>query len=88
MANKYGKPIVVAETDWPVQWCVTTIALQFVRSSNDKDSTNTTEYPFPSDTKDIPFTVSGQTEWVHDILDIVKAIPHGLGQGLFYWEPG
>lgn len=24
---------------------------------------------------------------VHDIIDVVKQVPHGLGQGVNYWEP-
>jgi arabinogalactan endo-1,4-beta-galactosidase len=35
----------------------------------------------------IPVSVQGQTEWVHDIIEVVKAVPGGLGQGFSYWEP-
>ncbi|KAK4569403.1 hypothetical protein LTR86_003166 [Recurvomyces mirabilis] len=35
----------------------------------------------------VPVSVAGQTEWVHDIIDVVKGVPRGLGQGINYWEP-
>lgn len=51
----------------------------------------------------IPISPQGQIEWVHGIIDIVKALPNGLGmftdegspftanitagQGVNYWEP-
>lgn len=35
----------------------------------------------------IPASPRGQIEWAHQIVDIVKAIPGGLGQGVNYWEP-
>lgn len=35
----------------------------------------------------IPVSVAGQTEWVQDIIDVVKQVPGGLGQGVNYWEP-
>ena len=35
----------------------------------------------------VPASVRGQIEWVHKIVDIVKQIPGGLGQGINYWEP-
>ena len=35
----------------------------------------------------IPGPVPGQIEWVHDIVDVVKQVPKGLGQGVNYWEP-
>jgi arabinogalactan endo-1,4-beta-galactosidase len=49
---------------------------------------NTTAYPFPPSTAGIPFSAQGQIAWTRDILAVVQAIPRGLGQGLFYWEPG
>lgn len=35
----------------------------------------------------IPISVAGQTEWVDDIVGVVKQVPNGLGQGVNYWEP-
>ncbi|KAI7437913.1 hypothetical protein KC336_g3069, partial [Hortaea werneckii] len=35
----------------------------------------------------IPASVPGQIEWVRDVVDVVKSIPHGLGRGVNYWEP-
>jgi len=30
----------------------------------------------------IPASISGQIEWVHDIVQVVKGLPKGLGQGV------
>ncbi|KAF2663528.1 glycoside hydrolase family 53 protein [Microthyrium microscopicum] len=35
----------------------------------------------------IPSNVGGQTQWVQKTIQTVKAVPNGLGQGIFYWEP-
>jgi len=37
--------------------------------------------------KNISVSVAGQTEWVHDIIKVLKAVPGGRGKGIFYWEP-
>jgi len=65
LASMLGKPIVVAETDWPVS-C---------------PGTSLTE---PS----IPVSVAGQQIWISDIKNVLISLPNGLGQGIFYWEPG
>lgn len=66
MASKWGKELIVAETDWPT-------------------SCPSPAYSFPSDASSIPFTAAGQTTWLKDIANIVKAVSGGTG--LFYWEP-
>ena len=35
----------------------------------------------------IPASVQGQIEWGQDVLNVVKGVPRGLGQGVNYWEP-
>ncbi|KAA1470798.1 arabinogalactan endo-1,4-beta-galactosidase [Dentipellis sp. KUC8613] len=65
LANTYGKPIVVAETDWPV-------------------SCSGVQLTEPS----IPVSTSGQETWITDIKNVLTSLPNGLGQGIFYWEPG
>ncbi|SMY29757.1 unnamed protein product [Zymoseptoria tritici ST99CH_1A5] len=35
----------------------------------------------------ISFSAQGQLDWVGAIVKIVKELPYGLGQGIFYWEP-
>ena len=54
-----------------------------------------TDYPAVCDGTDapalsepsIPVSVDGQTEWVQRIIEVVKGLPRGLGQGVHYWEP-
>ncbi|WPG99239.1 Arabinogalactan endo-beta-1,4-galactanase [Acrodontium crateriforme] len=41
-------------------------------------------YAFPSDTKKIPFSPAGQTQWMETVASEVVAAG---GDGLFYWEP-
>jgi len=65
MKMRYGKQVMVVETDWPT-------------------SCPKPAYPFPADTKSIPFTVSGQTSWIKVVASDVEAAG---GDGLFYWEP-
>lgn len=47
---------------------------------------NNTEAPELSE-PGIPASAAGQLEWVSRIVDIVKGLPKGLGQGINYWEP-
>lgn len=68
MAQRYGKEIMVVETNWP-SYC-----------PNPK-------YQFPSDVKNIPISVDGQTQWMKEVAKRVAAVPNGKGTGLFYWEP-
>ncbi|KAJ3124199.1 hypothetical protein HK098_001314 [Nowakowskiella sp. JEL0407] len=68
VANKYGKNVMVAETDWPVS-CPNAPT-------------------FPSDTRSIPFSVDGQSQWLRSIANVLKSVPNGRGVGLVYWEPG
>lgn len=65
LAEQYGKPIQVVETDYPAI-CNASVALS---------------------EPGIPVSVQGQTEWVRDIVDVVKGLPGDLGQGVHYWEP-
>lgn len=36
---------------------------------------------------EIPVSAAGQIEWERDIINVVKQVPYGLGQGVDYWEP-
>jgi len=42
---------------------------------------------FPADTKSIPFSAEGQSQWMKEVAKRVAAVPGGRGTGLFYWEP-
>jgi len=44
--------------------------------------------PIPKSSEpEIPYSVDGQIIWVADVINIVKQVPFGLGQGVHYWEP-
>ncbi|KZV94783.1 endogalactanase [Exidia glandulosa HHB12029] len=66
LANTFGKPIIVAETDWPATNSCgsTTLSASYAKSPD------------------------GQTQWLQAIVNVLKAVPKGLGQGFLYWEPG
>lgn len=34
-----------------------------------------------------PMTPEGQSDFMTDILEIIRQVPEGLGRGFFYWEP-
>lgn len=59
LANTYGKPIIVAETDWP--------------ATNACGSTMLSE--------NYALSPDGQTQWLQAIVNVLKAVPNGLGQG-------
>ncbi|KAF2770590.1 arabinogalactan endo-1,4-beta-galactosidase [Teratosphaeria nubilosa] len=65
LKSKYGKPVMVVETNWPT-------------------SCPHPKYRFPSDTKSIPFSPAGQTEWMQKVAELVK---DAGGNCLLYWEP-
>jgi len=42
------------------------------------------KYPFPADTKAIPFSAVGQSSWMKVVASDVETAG---GDGVFYWEP-
>ncbi|KAI7214985.1 hypothetical protein KC333_g5702 [Hortaea werneckii] len=46
--------------------------------------TDTSEYPLPEDTRDIPISAEGQAVWIQRLGDILNAQTGGLG--FTYWE--
>ncbi|RDW85804.1 putative arabinogalactan endo-1,4-beta-galactosidase [Coleophoma crateriformis] len=44
--------------------------------------------PIPESSEpEIPYSVAGQINWTDNVIDIVRAVPFGLGVGVHYWEP-
>ncbi|PVH87349.1 glycoside hydrolase family 53 protein [Cadophora sp. DSE1049] len=44
--------------------------------------------PIPESSEpEIPYSVEGQITWTKKVIEIVKAVPYGLGRGVHYWEP-
>ncbi|KAB8141661.1 arabinogalactan endo-1,4-beta-galactosidase [Chloroflexia bacterium SDU3-3] len=75
MAARYGKPVVVVETSYPF-----TLA--------DKDGwENVINDPATELTAGYPATPAGQAAMFRDVMSIVRAVPNGMGWGVFYWEP-
>ncbi len=79
LAAKFGKPIVVAETQYP--W---TLA-----NGNSPLGDSTGDFAWETSQLDpgYPATPGGQLSFVTDEVSILAQAPDGLGAGLFYWAP-
>jgi arabinogalactan endo-1,4-beta-galactosidase len=74
LATRYGKPIVLAESQYP--W---TLA--------NGDSTGNFVWQTGQLSTGYPATPGGQESFYNDVLSILHQVPNHLGTGLFYWEP-
>jgi arabinogalactan endo-1,4-beta-galactosidase len=79
LATRYGKPIVIAESQYP--W---TLA-QAAGNSTGIFVWNMSQ--IEADSANYPPTPAGQVSFYNDLLSIIHQIPNHLGAGLFYWEP-
>ncbi len=79
LATEFGKPIVIAETQYP--W---TLA-----NGNSPLGDGTGDFAWQTSQLDpgYPATPGGQLSFVTDELSILAQAPGGLGAGLFYWAP-
>lgn len=74
LAERYKKPIVVVEVAYP--WTIT--------PPDDQPLIfNTEEWVHEG----FPATVEGQKQWLQELMKRIRAVPHQLGIGLYYWEP-
>ena len=74
LATKYGKPIVIAESQYA--W---TLAAG--------DSTGNFVWQTSQLETGYPANPGGQESFYNDLLSDLAQVPHHLAQGLFYWEP-
>ncbi|MDA1359463.1 arabinogalactan endo-1,4-beta-galactosidase [Glycomyces luteolus] len=72
LATRYGKPLYVVETAYP-----------FTTSDSDGFANIMTD---PEPVAGFPSSPENQSYWIEAIADVVKAVPNGLGKGLFWWE--
>ncbi|THV33642.1 glycoside hydrolase family 53 protein [Glycomyces buryatensis] len=72
MASRYGKPIYVVETAYPF-------------TTEDADGHENVMYD-AEPVSGYPSTPDGQSAMLTTVADVVKAVPNGLGRGLFWWE--
>ena len=79
LAAEFGKPIVIAETQYP--WTLAN------GNSPLGDSTGDFAWEQSQIEPGYPATPGGQLSFVTDELSILAAAPVGLGAGLFYWAP-
>jgi len=79
LASEFGKPIVLAETQYP--WTLAN------GNSPLGDSTGDFAWETSQIQPGYPATPGGQLSFVTDELSILAAAPGGLGMGLFYWAP-
>ena len=74
LAVRYGKPVVLAESQYP--W---TLA--------NGDSTGNFVWQASQVSGGYPATPGGQLSFYNDALSILAQVPADRGLGLFYWEP-
>jgi arabinogalactan endo-1,4-beta-galactosidase len=74
MAARYGKPVVVVETSYPFTLADNDGWEQVINLSSEL-------------TAGYPATPEGQAANLRDVMSVVRAVPNGLGWGVFYWEP-
>jgi len=74
LAAQFGKPIVIAETEY--SWTL---------ANGDALGNDTWQASQLID--GYPASPGGQLSMLNDELSILAAVPHGLGAGMFYWEP-
>lgn len=79
LATEFGKPIIIAETQYP--W---TLA-----NGNSPLGDGTGDFAWQTSQLEpgYPATPGGQLSFVTDELSILAQAPNGLGAGLFYWAP-
>jgi arabinogalactan endo-1,4-beta-galactosidase len=74
LATRYGKQIVIAESQYP--W---TLA--------NGDSLGNSVWQSSQLSPGYPASPGGQLSFYSDVLSILAQVPRHLGTGLFYWEP-
>jgi arabinogalactan endo-1,4-beta-galactosidase len=72
LATRYGKPLYVVETAYPFT----------TEDSDGFPNIMTDPEPVPG----FPSSPENQSYWIEAVADVVKAVPNGLGKGLFWWE--
>jgi arabinogalactan endo-1,4-beta-galactosidase len=72
LATRYGKPIYVVETAYP-----------FTTEDSDGFANIMTA---PEPVAGHPSSPESQSYWLQEIAKVVKAVPNGLGKGVFWWE--
>jgi arabinogalactan endo-1,4-beta-galactosidase len=79
LAKQFGKPIVIAETQYP--WTLAN------GNSPLGDSTGDFVWQTSQLSPGYPAAPGGQLSFVTDELSILATVPGGLGAGMFYWAP-
>lgn len=75
ISARYGKDVLIVETAYG--WTL-----------GDGDGLGNSFYTAEEATGGYPASVAGQTAFLRDLRDIVRAVPDGRGRGLIWWEPG
>ncbi|MFT4258988.1 arabinogalactan endo-beta-1,4-galactanase [Microbacterium sp.] len=74
LSARYGKDVLIVETAYG--WTL-----------GDGDGLINSFYTTEEAAGGYPATVAGQTAFLRDLRDIVKAVPNNRGRGLIWWEP-
>ncbi|MCD0442935.1 arabinogalactan endo-1,4-beta-galactosidase [Glycomyces sp. A-F 0318] len=72
LATRYGKPLYVVETAYP-----------FTTEDSDGWPNIMTD---PEPVAGYPSSPENQSHWLEEVAKVLRAVPDGLGKGLFWWE--
>ncbi|SDD06830.1 glycoside hydrolase family 53 protein [Glycomyces harbinensis] len=72
LATRYGKPLYLVETAYP-----------FTTEDSDGFANIITD---PEPVAGFPSSPENQTYWLEQIAAVMRAVPDGLGKGVFWWE--
>lgn len=75
ISARYDKDVLVVETAYA--WTL-----------DDGDGLGNSFFTAEEATGGYPASVAGQTAFLRDLRDLVRAVPDGRGRGLIWWEPG
>lgn len=72
LATRYGKPLYLVETAYP-----------FTTEDSDGFANIITD---PEPVAGYPSSPENQSYWLKEIATVMRAVPNGLGKGVFWWE--
>ena len=81
MTERYNKDILIVETSYP-----------FTEKHHDPEKKSLVfgeDFLLPDGSKPgYPFSIEGQTAFMHDLIETALKVKDGRCKGIYYWEPG
>lgn len=83
LANRYHKPLIIDEVS--MGFTMQDYASYEKLGPDERKGYATKEKLLAN--LDYPMTIEGQKQFMEKIVEVLKEVPFGLGQGYYYWEP-